>query len=90
MKEFVRKLLPQTKKSHRILSGVLSRDMIVTSWQNYPVAILRYAERPLLDWFPRRIKLEEIWLDLGSYYGFTTIFMSMLVGPSGRVVPSSP
>ena len=46
VKEALRKLLPRTVKPHRILAGPLRGQWIVTSWHDYPAAILGYTEAP--------------------------------------------
>jgi FkbM family methyltransferase len=90
VKRLLRLLLPQTIHHHRILSGPLRRQCIVTSWHDYPAAILGYTERPLLDWFAQNVKPGETWLDIGAHYGYTAIALSRLVGPSGRVFAFEP
>jgi len=63
---------------------------IVTSWHDYPAAILGRTERPLLDWFAKNVKPGETWLDIGAHYGYTAIALSRLVGPNGRVFAFEP
>ncbi len=64
--------------------------VIVTSWHDYPGAILGRTERPLLDWFARNVRPNETWLDVGAHYGYTAIALSELVGPGGRVFAFEP
>jgi FkbM family methyltransferase len=90
LNSLLRKLLPVDIRSHRIWKGPLRGAYIVTSWHDYPAAILGYTERPLLDWFAKNIKLGETWLDIGAHYGYTAIALSRLVGPSGRVFAFEP
>jgi FkbM family methyltransferase len=69
---------------------LLRGEKIVTSWYDYPAAILGYTERPLLDWFAQNAKPGQTWLDIGAHYGYTTIALSRLVGESGRVFAFEP
>jgi FkbM family methyltransferase len=63
---------------------------IVTSWHDYPAAIMGRTEGPLLAWFAQRVKLGETWLDIGAHYGYTAIALSQLVGQQGRVFAFEP
>ncbi len=63
---------------------------IVTSWNDYPSAILGYNERALLDWLKESIQPGETWLDVGGHYGYTAMAMSRLVGMHGRVFTFEP
>ena len=90
MKSFIRKLLPQHVRKHRIWSGLLRGNWIVTSWHDYPSAILGRNERPLLKWLSQNVKADETWLDVGSHYGYVAMAMSELVGTSGRVFAFEP
>jgi FkbM family methyltransferase len=63
---------------------------IVTSWHDYPAAILGYTERSLLHWFANNVKQGETWLDIGAHYGYTAIALSLLVGKQGRVYTFEP
>jgi FkbM family methyltransferase len=87
---FFRVLLPRRVRQHRILHGPLAGEQIVTSWYDYPAAILGYTERPLLDWFAKNVNLGETWLDVGAHYGYTAIALSKLVGSSGRIFAFEP
>src|SRR5207245_188128 len=90
LKERMRRLLPRRVRPHRILSGPLRGLRIVTSWHDYPAAILGRTERPLLKWFERHVRLQETWLDVGAHYGYTAIALSRRVGSSGRVFAFEP
>lgn len=82
--------MPRTIRSHRILSGPLRGLRIVTSWHDYPAAILGRTERPLLEWFKANVCQGETWLDIGAHYGYTSIALCQLVGSEGRVVAFEP
>ncbi len=86
----LRRLMPKAVRPHRILSGPLRGFRIVTSWHDYPAAILGRTERPLLDWFEAHVKPGETWLDVGAHYGYTAIALSRLVGREGRVFAFEP
>lgn len=90
MKASVRSLLPRIPRPHRILSGPLRGHWIVTSWHDYPGAILGYTERRLLEWFACNVRAGETWLDVGAHYGFTSLALSRLVGADGRVFAFEP
>jgi FkbM family methyltransferase len=90
MKELVRSFLPRTPRPARILSGPLRGAQIVTSWHDYPSAILGRTERPLLDWFRKNVQPGQTWLDVGAHYGYTAIALSRLVGNKGRVFAFEP
>lgn len=90
LKGAVRQFLPRSIVSHRILGGPLRGSAIVTSWHDYPAAILGRTERPLLDYFAKSAGEGETWLDIGAHYGYTAIALSKLVGPSGRVFAFEP
>ena len=47
LKSFLRRLLPKTIRAQRILGGPLRGLHIVTSWHDYPAAIMGRTERPL-------------------------------------------
>ena len=82
--------MPKTVRSHRILAGRLRGYRIVTSWHDYPAAILGRTEHALLNWFDRHVQIGETWLDVGAHYGYTAIALSRLVGPGGRVFAFEP
>lgn len=90
LKGVVRRLLPRSLSRHRILRGPLRGSAIVTSWHDYPAAILGRTERPLLDYFRQNVKVGETWLDIGAHYGYTAIALCKYVGPSGRVFAFEP
>jgi len=90
LKSWLRKLMPRTIRSHRILGGPLRGLHIVTSWHDYPSAILGRTERPLLGWFQENVAPGETWLDIGAHYGYTAIALGRLVGPAGRVFAFEP
>jgi FkbM family methyltransferase len=89
-KQQIRRLLPRAVRPHRILAGPLRGFRIVTSWHDYPAAILGRTERPLLAWFERNVRSGETWLDVGAHYGYTAIALSRFVGPRGRVFAFEP
>jgi FkbM family methyltransferase len=90
LKNAVRSLLPQRIRPHRILAGPLRGRRIVTSWHDYPGAILGTTEVALINWLRGNVKLGETWLDIGAHYGYTAIAISELVGPGGRVFAFEP
>lgn len=90
LKKNVRRLLPRAIKPHHIRAGPLSGYQIVTSWHDYPAAIMGNTERPLLDWFSREVKPGETWLDIGAHYGYTAIALAHFVGARGRVFAFEP
>lgn len=90
LKAHIRRLMPRSIRPHRILAGPLRGRIIVTSWHDYPAAILGRTERALLGWFERNVRLGETWLDVGAHYGYTAIALSRLVGPEGRVFAFEP
>jgi hypothetical protein len=67
LKEGIRRLLPRSLGPHRILGGLLKGYVIVTSWHDYPAAILGRTERALLDWFAHNVGSGETWLDVGAH-----------------------
>ncbi len=89
-KEGVRQLLPRSLRRHRILAGPLRGSVIVTSWHDYPGAILGQTERALLECFASNVGRGETWLDVGAHYGYTAIALCKLVGGSGRVFAFEP
>lgn len=89
-KWFLRQLLPRTVTPQRIWGGPLRGLRIVTSWFDYPAAILGYTEPRLLEWFKRNVHPGETWLDVGAHYGYTALALSSLVGPAGRVFAFEP
>jgi len=89
-KSILRNFLPRGIRTHRIWSGLLKGEKIVTSWHDYPAAILGRTERPLLNWFSMNVKLGETWLDIGAHYGYTAIALSRLVGIEGCVFAFEP
>jgi FkbM family methyltransferase len=90
LKAFLRGFLPRFIRPYRILAGPLRGYCIVTSWHDYPAAILGRTERPLLEWFAANVKPGETWLDVGAHYGYTAIALCRLVGASGRVFAFEP
>jgi FkbM family methyltransferase len=90
LKGRLRQLLPRSLGRHRILGGPLRGSAIVTSWHDYPAAILGRTERRLLDCFANNVGKGETWLDIGAHYGYTAIALCKLVGPSGRVFAFEP
>lgn len=90
LKNYIRKLLPRSIGPRRILAGPLRGESLVTSWHDYPAAILGRTERPLLQWFAENVKAGETWLDIGAHYGYTAIALARIVGPNGRVYAFEP
>src|SRR6266498_583467 len=90
LKESLQQFLPRSIGSRRILAGPLRGHSLVTSWHDYPAAILGRTERHLLDWFSERASAGETWLDIGAHYGYTAIALCRLVGPTGRVYAFEP
>jgi len=89
-KPILRNFLPGGIRTHRIWGGLLRGEKIITSWHDYPAAILGYTERPLLDWFSQNVKPGATWLDIGAHYGYTAIALSRFVGVMGRVFAFEP
>ena len=90
LKEWVRRFMPRTLRPHRILAGRLRGFRIVTSWHDYPGAILGTTERALLTWFEQNVRPGDTWLDVGAHYGYTALALAHLVGPRGRVFAFEP
>ncbi|MCL4410138.1 MAG: hypothetical protein M1356_07500, partial [Gammaproteobacteria bacterium] len=90
LKTSVRRFLPRQVGQQRIWNGLLKGYSIVTSWHDYPAAILGYTERPLLTWFTQNVRPGETWLDIGAHYGYTAIALCRLVGNTGRVYAFEP
>jgi FkbM family methyltransferase len=86
----LRPLMPRGIRAWNILSGHLKGCSIVTSWHDYPAAILGRTERPLLEWFQCNVQAGQTWLDIGAHYGYTAIALSRLVGSEGRVFAFEP
>jgi FkbM family methyltransferase len=63
---------------------------IVTSWHDYPAAILGYTERKLTDWLLASARPGETWLDVGANCGYTSLAMARAVGFEGRVFAFEP
>jgi FkbM family methyltransferase len=89
-KSLVRAMLPRRHVAHRIMSGPLSGMRIVTSWHDYPAAILGYTERKLTDWLLSNALPGETWLDVGANCGYTSLALARAVGPGGRVFAFEP
>jgi FkbM family methyltransferase len=90
LKEGLRSLFPRSLVRHRILTGPLRGSAIVTSWHDYPAAILGRTEQALLQWFANNVGEGETWLDIGAHYGYTTIALCKLVGAAGHVYAFEP
>jgi FkbM family methyltransferase len=90
VKASIRRLLPKRYTAHQIISGPLHGMRIVTSWNDYPAAILGYTEKALMQWFGCNARIGETWLDIGSHYGYTAMAMARLVGTTGRVFAFEP
>ena len=90
LKENLRQLLPSAVRPRRILRGPLRGDYLVTSWHEYPTALLGCAEPGLMSWFAKTVRAGETWLDLGAHYGYTSIALCRYAGPNGRVFAFEP
>ena len=90
LKRFIRSLFPTKVAAHRVLGGPLRGARIVTSWHDYPAAILGRTEKELLGWFQHNVSAGETWLDVGAHYGYTALALCRLVGPNGRVFAFEP
>jgi FkbM family methyltransferase len=90
IRHFVRRFLSRRFKPHRILSGPLAGKKIVTSWHDYPAAILGYAERALVEWLLANVHVGETWIDVGAHYGYTALAICQKVGTSGKVFAFEP
>jgi FkbM family methyltransferase len=90
LKRRLRQLMPRGVRSHRIWSGPLRGRRLVTSWHDYPAAILGYTERSLMRWLQGTVKPGETWIDVGAHYGYTALALSALVGAGGRVFAFEP
>jgi FkbM family methyltransferase len=89
-KALVRRVLSRRLKDHRVLFGPLRGAHLVTSWHDYPGALLGTTEKPLLDWFSCNVGDSQTWLDVGAHYGYTAVALSRLVGATGRVFAFEP
>lgn len=89
-KELVRLALPRTRKPRFILAGPLRGSRLVTSWHDYPGALLGRTERRLLTWFDEHVDPGQTWLDVGAHYGYTALALCRLVGDTGRVFAFEP
>ncbi|MEZ5399688.1 MAG: FkbM family methyltransferase [Bryobacteraceae bacterium] len=90
LKETIRALLPRHVRPRIVLGGPLRGATLVTSWHDYPGALLGTTERPLLAWFARHVRPGETWLDVGAHYGYTALAVARLTGPAGRVFAFEP
>jgi FkbM family methyltransferase len=90
LKRFIRPLFPKRVVPHRVWSGPLRGARLVTSWHDYPAAILGKTERELLRWFESNVRAGETWLDVGAHYGYTALALCRLVGAKGRVFAFEP
>lgn len=90
LRAVVRPVLPGRVRARRIRWGPLRGSRLVTSWRDYPAALLGYTERPLLRWLSAHVRHGETWLDVGAHYGYTALALSRLVGPDGRVYAFEP
>ncbi len=90
LRRSIRRILPRRLGPHRILAGPLRGQRIVTSWHDYPGAILGRTETGLLAWFTRHVGAGETWIDVGAHYGYTAVALARLVGRSGRVFAFEP
>jgi len=90
LKEGLRQLLPARVRPWRIVGGPLRGKLLVTSWRDYPTGIWGHAEPALIDWFARKVKPGETWLDVGANYGYTSLALCHHVGETGRVFAFEP
>lgn len=90
LRSVARSLLPRGHKVHRIWRGPLRGRRIVTSWRDYPAAILGYTERELTTWLRANARTGETWLDVGAHYGYTSLTLCDQVGAKGRVLAFEP
>lgn len=90
LRESLRRLLPSAVRPRRILRGPLRGDYLVTSWHEYPTALLGCAEPGLMSWFAKAVRPGETWLDLGAHYGYTSIALCRYAGANGRVFAFEP
>lgn len=90
LKRRLRQVMPRRVRPHRIWSGPLKGRRLVTSWHDYPAAILGYTERPLLRWLQANVEPGQTWIDVGAHYGYTAVALSRLVGERGRVFAFEP
>jgi len=90
LKRTLRQFLPRSLKPHSIWTGPLQHAKIVTSWHDYPAAILGKTERQLLDWFSQNAHAGETWLDIGAHYGYAALALAQCVGATGRVFAFEP
>jgi colanic acid biosynthesis glycosyl transferase WcaI len=90
LKNEIRRLMPRRVGPHRIWRGPLKGRRLVTSWHDYPAAILGYTERSLLRWLQANVKPGQTWIDVGAHYGYTALALGELVGPAGRVFAFEP
>jgi len=89
-KEVVRRFLPRRIGAKRILAGPLAGMRMVTSWHDYPGALIGTTEKELVGWFNENVAAGETWLDVGAHYGYTAIALCGLVGREGRVFAFEP
>jgi FkbM family methyltransferase len=89
-KRILRTFLPRTPTAHRIKGGQLAGAQIVTSWRDYPAAIMGYAEKELTAWLLGQVRPGETWLDVGAHYGYTSLAMCRATGIGGRVFAFEP
>jgi FkbM family methyltransferase len=90
IRSIIRRFLSRRLKPHRILSGANAGAIIVTSWHDYPAAILGYNEKALLSWIYQYVQTGETWIDIGAHYGFVSIALARRVKESGRVFSFEP
>lgn len=89
-KNLFRTILSRRIRQHRILSGPNKGNSIVTSWYDYPSAILGRNEHALLTWLEANVQQDETWLDIGTHYGYVALKIANLVGETGRVFAFEP
>lgn len=89
-KNLLRKFLSKHLVAHRIRGGPLRGYKIVTSWHDYPAAILGTTEAELSNWLIQHVHAGETWLDIGAHYGYISLLLCKLTGPQGSVVSVEP
>jgi FkbM family methyltransferase len=90
IKELIRRFLPRSIRPYRIQAGFLRGRVIFTSLHDYPAAIEGRTEAELVAWLCANVNPGETWLDIGAHYGYISLALSLLTGPSGRVYAFEP
>lgn len=69
---------------------MLKGEYIYTSWYDYPGAIRGTTENALIEWFQQNASPNEVWLDIGAHYGYTSLALCRIVGRGGKVYAFEP